>query len=234
MEKFQPFDNALLNRAGLNRQAVFNIADLPDDIATSVQTGCPSVRVPRQLILIGHAGRQFWTALKAAGIDSEHPIDDFSVQCVRQWFAACQSANSYEILYPGPQMIGLQRLGQLAGWHHATPFMLGIDREWGTWYAYRAVVAADTEFAPTPPIDSAPPCSSCAHRVCIGNCPASALEAGQLDLGKCVAYRKQAGSLCKATCLARLSCPVGSMHRYDDEQIAHSYGHSMRFIERYC
>ena len=234
MKKLQPFDNALLNRAGLNRQAVFNLDDLPGKMAASVRASCTSGRAGRQLILIGHAGRQFWTSLKASGVDSEHPIDDFSIQCVQQWFAACQAHNSYEIIYPGTAAIGLQRLGQLAGWHHATPFMLGIDREWGTWYAYRAVVVADTEFAPTQPMDSAPPCISCDHRVCIRSCPASALDAGQLDLGKCVAYRKQADSRCKATCLARLSCPVGSRHRYDEEQIQHSYTHSMRYIERYC
>ena len=232
MEKFQPFDNALLNGAGLNRQAVFNIDQLPADIAATVRAACTVGRDYRQLILIGHAGRQFWRSLKAAGVDSEHPIDDFSRQSVQRWFAACQARNSYEILYPGPHLIGLQQLSQLAGWHHATPFMLGIDREWGSWYAYRALVVADTGFAPTPPLASAPPCASCEHRVCISSCPAAALDSGQLDLGKCVAYRKQPDSLCKATCLARLSCPVGSMHRYDDAQITHSYGHSMRYIER--
>ncbi|MEO8169369.1 MAG: hypothetical protein ABI575_00705 [Oxalobacteraceae bacterium] len=234
MKKFQTFENALLNNTGLNRQAVFNIDDLPAEMAAAVRAGCTSGLACRQLILIGHAGRQFWTALKAAGVDSADPIDDFSKQSVQRWFADCQTHNSYEIIYPEVHMIGLQQLGQLAGWHHATPFMVGIDQEWGSWFAYRALVVADTEFEPTEPIDSAPPCSRCDHKICINSCPAAALDAGQLDLGKCVAYRKQAGSSCKATCLARLSCPVGSMHRYDEEQIRHSYSHSMRYIERHC
>lgn len=232
MEKFQTFDTALLNGAGLNRQAVFNLDALPADIAATLRAACSAGRDCRQLLLIGHAGRQFWTALKAAGIDSAHPIDYFSSQTVQRWFASCQPHNSYQIIYPGPAAIGLQQLGQLAGWHHATPFMVGIDPDWGSWFAYRALVVADTAFAPTRPLDNAPPCASCAHTICIGSCPAAALDSGQLDLGKCIAYRKQAGSLCKATCLARISCPVGSQHRYDDAQIAHSYGHSMRYIER--
>ena len=230
METFQTFDNTLLNNAGLNRQAVFNIDDLPADITAPIKSsGGPG----RQLILIGHAGRQLWDSIKASGVDSENPIDNFTIHTVRHWFAQYQAHNSYEILYPGPHPIGLQRLGQLAGWHHATPFMVGIDPQWGSWYAYRAVVVADTRFAPTRPIENAHPCNACHHRICIASCPAGALDGGQLDLGTCVAYRKQAGSRCKATCVARVSCPVGREHRYSDEQIHHSYSISMRVIEKY-
>lgn len=230
METFQTFDNALLNSAGLNRQAVFNIADLPSEVAASIQ---PFSRSGNQLILLGHAGRQLWESVKASGIDSDNPIDDFTIQTVRHWFAQCQPEHAYEILYPGTHPIGLQRLGQLAGWHHATPFMVGIDPQWGSWFAYRAVVVADTSFEPTKPIESAHPCEACHHKACIASCPAGALAGGQLDLGKCVGYRKQAGSRCKATCVARISCPVGSAHRYSDEQIHHSYSISMRVIEKY-
>jgi epoxyqueuosine reductase len=233
MNQFQIFDKTLLDGAGLNWQAVFNIDALPAEIAAPLQAHCTSIRSPRQLILIGHAGRKLWESVKVAGIDSENPIDDFTIQTVRRWFAECQAQNTYEILYPGTHPIGLQRLGQLAGWHHATPFMVGIDQEWGTWYAYRAVVLADTEFEPTKRIESESPCNTCQHKACIASCPASALDGEQFDLGKCVAYRKQAGSSCKATCQARISCPVGSIHRYSDEQIHHTYSNSMRAIERY-
>lgn len=233
METFQIFDTTLLDSAGLNRQAVFNIGDLPSDVAASVREHCGAVGSCRQLILIGHAGRKLWECVKASGTDSENPIDDFTTQTVKRWFAQCQAQNAYEIIYPGECTVGLQRLGQLAGWHHPTPFMVGIDSEWGTWFAYRAVVVADTGFEPTRPMESASPCATCDHKVCIASCPAAALEGGRFDLGKCVGYRKQEGSSCKATCLARVSCPIGGIHRYRDEQIHHSYSISMRFIERY-
>jgi epoxyqueuosine reductase len=233
MKTLQTFDNTLLNRAGLNRQAVFNIDDLPADVAASIRASSRSASSHRQLLLIGHAGRQLWESVKLAGLDSEHPIDDFSMQVVKRWFALCQPQNTFDIIYPGEHLIGLQRLGQLAGWHQATPFMLGIDPEWGTWFAYRAVVLADTAFEPTRPIASTSPCNRCEDKICIRSCPAAALEQGQLDLGKCIGYRKQADSSCKATCLARLSCPVGSQHRYVDEHMKHIYSHSMRFIERH-
>jgi hypothetical protein len=59
------------------------------------------------------------------------------------------------------------------------------------------------------------------------------MEGGRFDLEKCLGYRKQEGSRCKGTCVARVSCPVGSTHRYSDEQIHHSYSLSMRVIEQY-
>ena len=233
MKTFQTFDATLLDKAGLLRQAVFNIDELPPGIAASLRENCDPALPCRQLILIGHAGRKLWESVKASGINSPDPIDDFTVRTVQQWFTACQPHNRYDILYPGTRPIGLQSLGQLAGWHHPTPFMVGIDNKWGTWYAYRAAVVADTEFEPTKPVVSASPCASCEHRICIANCPAGALENGQFDLKKCLGYRKQDGSRCKATCVARISCPVGSEHRYTDEQISHSYSISMRAIERY-
>jgi epoxyqueuosine reductase len=233
METYQAFDHALLDRAGLNRQAVFNIDDLPADVAASVRAAGTRGTAYRQLILIGHAGKKLWESVNAAGIKSQHPIDDFSIETVKRWFAQHHAQDAYEIIYPGEHLIGLQRLGQLAGWHHASPLMVGIDNEWGTWFAYRAVALANTNFAPSMPIKSEHPCETCSHKNCITNCPAGALESGQLDLGKCISYRKQAGSSCKATCLARLSCPVGSMHRYTDEQIHHIYSLSMQAIERY-
>ncbi|GAB3552736.1 hypothetical protein GCM10027343_38650 [Noviherbaspirillum agri] len=233
MDNHQSFDGTLLDRVGLNRHAVFNLDALPEDVIAQVRTSCASPRAYRQLILIGHAGRTLWDSVTASGIRSDDPIDDFSTQVVRQWFAQHHSCNEYEILYPGAHAVGLQRLGMLAGWHHASPFMVGIDKSWGTWYAYRVLIVADTRFAPTPPVQDEHPCQPCAHKVCITSCPARAMDQGRFDLGKCVGYRKQDGSRCRTTCLARVSCPVGVEHRYCDAQIHHTYLGSMRAIERF-
>lgn len=233
MKNFQTFDPSLFDRVGLNRHAVFDLDALPADLGASVRAACADPQRYRQLILLGHAGRQLWESVKASDVDAQHPIDDFTVRTVHAWFAQYQAQSAYEILYPGAASIGLQRLGQLAGWHHATPFMVGIDEKWGTWYAYRAVIVADTAFAPTRVISSTHPCARCSDKPCIAHCPASALDGGQFSLDKCIGYRKQADSRCKETCLARMSCPVGSMHRYDDEQIRHTYSLSMRAIEQY-
>ena len=56
MSERQPLPADFLNAAGLNRQFVFDLADLPGDIIAQLapQAG------ERQLILFGHAGRQLW------------------------------------------------------------------------------------------------------------------------------------------------------------------------------
>jgi epoxyqueuosine reductase len=245
MSEFQPFPGAALDRCGLNRHAVFDLADLPDDIVGSIAGGTTGYR---QLILIGHGGRALWEAVRKSGVGGADPIDDFTLRTIRQWMSECQPDNRYTILYPGPQPIALQRLGALAGWHQASPFMVGIDAEWGTWYAYRAVVLADTHFAPSPAVDPgasscfhdvalghgrSSPCAACQDKPCIAACPASAMAGGAFSLQRCVAWRKQDGSTCALTCLARVACPVGSDHRYCPAQLAHTYSISLQTIKEH-
>ena len=162
----------------------------------------------------------------------ENPIDDYVVQTVAQIFADHFADQKYRIVYPGDGPVGLQQLGKLAGWHHPSPFMVGIDDEWGSWFAYRAVVLANTDFLPFLPVDRSHPCSTCSERPCISACPAAALANGGFALDKCIAYRKQDGSACQFTCLARSACPVGSEHRYSEAQLRHTYGISLRMIRR--
>jgi len=231
----QALPAAVLNEAGLNRQAVFALADLPADIRASLEAIAPLAGY-RQLILIGHGGRRLWECVKASGIRSADPIDDFTVRTIAQCFAAQLPDNRYQLLYPSRHPIGLQQLGALAGWHHASPFMVGIDAEWGSWSAYRAVVLADTRFPVLAQVDrstlaSGHPCASCQTRACIAACPAGALSDGPFKLERCLAYRKQPDSACRTTCQARLACPLGAEHRYTDEQISHSYSISLRMIE---
>jgi len=222
-------DFTLLNEAGLNLQAIFNIDEMPPEMKSDIRQRFDPEHRYRQLILIGHGGKAMWAAMKATGVAAEHPIDQFSIAITERWLAGLPHA----IVYPAETSVGLQALGKLAGWHHASPFMVGINGIWGSWYAYRVVVLSDSDFAPTPPQVTAPPCSACLDKPCVAACPAEALSGERFDLPKCIAYRKTPSSRCKATCVARISCPVGGEHHYSDEQMAHTYSISMRMIERY-
>jgi len=226
-------DFTVLDRAGLNLQAIIDLDALPGEMLAELHRRFDPARRYRQLILIGHAGKTLWASVKASAIGSEDPIDEFSVRTVEQWLSAHFADHAREIIYPGNIPIGLQALGKIAGWHHASPFMIGIQEEWGTWYAYRAVVLADTDLEPSRPRPSESPCARCAGKICIASCPAGALAGDTFALDKCVSYRKEADSRCKATCVARVSCPVGTVHRYCDEQIEHTYSRSMAAIERH-
>lgn len=227
-------DFTTLNDAGLNLQAVFNLDDLPPDIVAELRRCYDPEHRYRQLILIGHAGKTLWASVKASGLVSENPIDDFSVQTVERWFSAQFAGNCREVIYPGNIAVGLQGLGKIAGWHQDSPLMIGIHEEWGTWFAYRLVMLADTDLAPTTPMRGNRPCDCCQDKVCIASCPAGALSGGTFALEKCVSYRKEPLSRCATTCIARVSCPVGRVHRYGDDQIQHCYSISLKAIKQYC
>ena len=246
MSETQPFPAARFDQAGLNRQHVFDLDSLPDEIRSKLG----ETEDFRQLILLGHGGKQLWECVQAAGIAGEHPIDDYTIQTIKQVFTEQLADHRYRLLYPGDAPVGLQQLGKLAGWHQPSPFMVGIDAEWGSWFAYRAVVLADTDFFPFLPVDPGTsrcfygpgasscfhgrshPCSTCSEQPCISACPAAALSDGIFALDKCIAYRRQDGSACQFTCLARVACPVGSEHRYSEAQLRHTYGISLRMIRR--
>lgn len=225
-------DFSALNEAGLNLQAVFDLAALPDGMRAPLERLDPERRY-RQLILIGHGGRRLWARLQAAAPASAHPIDDYSVGAVRAWFAAQWPGRAFAIAYPGDVPVGLQALGTLAGWHHESPFRVGINAAWGSWFAYRVLLLADSALPATLPMPGESPCATCAGQPCVAACPAGALADGAFALQKCVAYRRLPDSRCRLTCVARVSCPVRPEHRYDDAQLAHSYAQSLRMIEQY-
>lgn len=229
MSKEAAFPGSFLDEAGLNRQHVFDLDSLPAAVlaALDVQAG------ERQLILIGHGGRRLWERLQATGMAGSDPIDDYSTRTIRQWFARELPDHRFRIPFPGARPIGLQALGALAGWHQPSPLMIGVDAEWGSWYAYRAVVIADTDFAPSPRHVGYSPCATCHPAPCISTCPAHALTGGQFDLAACSHHRLIPDSPCAMGCLARQACPAGSEHRYDDAQIRHSYGRSLAVIRQY-
>jgi hypothetical protein len=229
MSERSPFPAAFLDAAGLNRQHVFDLSALPDEVrATLGETDGFD-----QLILIGHGGRRLWECVQASDIGGEHPIDDYCLRTIGRWFAECLPGIQFRIAYPGAAPVGLQALGKLAGWHHASPFMVGIDGKWGSWFAYRAVVLANSRFWPFFAADRSIPCLNCPDQPCITACPAEAMADGQFSLTRCAGHRLQTDSTCAYGCLARQACPVGAEHRYDAAQIRHSYSRSLAMLQKY-
>ena len=226
-------DFGALDAAGLNLQAVFDVDALPPALAGRLHAQVDPARRFRQLILIGNAGPALWHAVHAAGMTTPDPIDDFSVRCVMRWLAARWAGVAVHRLYPGEAPIDLQGLGRLAGWHHDSPFKVGIQPGWGTWFAYRVALLADTALAPSAPLTTASPCASCTDTPCIAACPAGAMADGGFALDACIGYRQRAGSRCATRCVARMRCPEGAAQRYPDAHIHHVYAHSLRMIARY-
>lgn len=241
MNPYQTISSPILNQAGLNCHAVSEIATLTSELRENLLAQCPQADNYQQLILIGHGGTSLWQALQEKNREQqqeramdrnseEHPIDDFSIATVQHFLQTEWAGCAYEIVYPGSRTIGLQSLGKQAGWHHQTPFMVGINAYFGSWFAYRVVVLANTQLPLTNKVETASPCHSCSDQVCIAACPAQALNDGQFNLDKCLTYRQQASSRCEKTCIARVACPVGDTHRYTDAQMNYHYGRSINMI----
>ena len=226
------FPAATLASAGLNRYAILALDSLPADIVDSLQGITGDLSNFRQLILIGHGGRALWEGVQAANIRSADPIDDYTVKTIAHCFAAELPETAYQLIYPSQHPIGLQRLGELAGWHHASPFMVGIDSEWGSWSAYRAVLLTNSDFPLSGKVDRKHPCPTCIEKMCISHCPAQALNSGQLELQRCLNFRLQPDSPCQHSCLARVACPVGKQHAYSEAQMCHVYGTSLQWIRQ--
>jgi len=227
-------DFSSLNEHGLNLQAVFDWAALQDAVdSVSGQASEPAGY--RQLLLIGHGGKQMWEALQASEFrDRPDPVDSFSLNVVQRWLAETCPDATYEIIYPAEgRLVPLQQLGALAGWHHASPFRIGINRKWGSWFAYRVALLIDSDWPITEAQTWGSPCEDCLEKPCITACPANAVEDASNMLQRCINYRVEEGSQCAQLCLSRLACPVAVEHRYSREQIAYHYGQSLQTIRRW-
>jgi len=220
---------AELDACGLNLQAVFDAHQLPGDVRKTLHSDAHGSR--RQLLLIGSLGPTFWQHASANGLHGEHPLDAFTRMRIGRWFERRFPDIRHEWLYPGTRPVALQRLGSLAGWHHPSPFMVGVNEAWGSWFAYRAALLADTDLAPTTTLVGLSPCERCVDRPCVTACPPRALDGG-FDLAACSAWRLAPGSNCRDQCPARDACPVGTMHRYGRTQVAYHYGRSLATLAR--
>lgn len=230
-----PPDSAALTQRGLLLRGVLSTAALPAPLREALRSLDPTWLDYPQLIVFGHAGPLLWRALRVAVPDlaaTSDPVDAFSLDAVRAHLEGELGVTRWTALYPGSQPVPLQELGALLGWHHPSPLRVGINATFGTWFAYRAAVVADSRLPLTelPTEPAASPCASCVEKPCLGACLGGALTTGTLALDRCVSFRALADSPCARRCPAREACPVAPAQRYDDEQIRYHYDVSLRMI----
>lgn len=227
------FPESLFKQKGFNLIAIFNLNEIAQELLLPFNENGVEYQKYRQLILIANAGKGLWNEIKKTELNSADPIDEYTVQSIQKILSRFDPNLEYEISYPRFQNIGLQKLGELAGWHHPSPFRVGIHPHWGTWYAYRAVILSNSRFNTSQREINRSVCHQCTHQLCIAQCPARAFNRKHFDLQKCMDYRLQENSPCAYNCLARYACPEGVEHRYTDEQIAYHYGVSLKMIKQW-
>jgi len=213
------FDDRLA-RLGIGLQGVINILDVPLP---------PYCWDYLQLLVFAHTGSELWRNIKMEG---ENPFDNTSVQLAED-FMRRLGEKDYKLVYPTDhEGVDLIKIGRRLGWHNDSKLSIGINSKFGTWFAYRFVIAANTSFSETVLLETNP-CDTCVNKPCISACPATAVTSGGFDLDRCVIERLTAHSDCAENCAARRACPVGSGYRYEMEHIRYHYRRSLASLRTY-
>ena len=208
---------------GFNLQAVMRADQWPQRLRQSMEDCQVNIESTRRFVMLGAGGSLLWQRLGGDLTDSGHPLDTFSVNAAGRVVTEYWGGGEVEILYPGPILVPLQQLGVFAGWSHVSPLGFGINTEFGTWFAYRALFALDNPLQETAPLASqGTPCDRCVEKPCRSACPVGAVRLHKsFDLDRCVSHRLKSASSCADRCLARLACPVGQDWRYDEDQLVY-------------
>jgi len=202
------FDQAIKNLAedGLNIFASCKTANLPEPLRAQLSTH-------RSVVLIGNGGRRLWERLPKPVDEHQHPFDRFAVERVKSFDPGA------EIIYPSSQVVApLQQLARALNISRPSKLGLDIHPVYGPWFAFRAAFLTDAEIPEVIHQPFASPCESCSAKPCISACPVEAVSDGKFHLSTCADHRLAEGSPCLERCFSRQACPVGSAHRYSDEQ----------------
>lgn len=224
-----------LTQRGLNLYAVLDCASLPDEVIQVMREQDLPLSEYSRLVLLGHGGKQLWKSMAEIGWETDDPVDHYSLVTTETFIKEYLDSPKYLMLYPTKYRLDLQKLGELAGWgRHRSPLFIGINQEYGLWYAYRTAFLTALDLPLTEYLATESPCDTCHDKPCISACPAGAVhEIAPFDIQKCTGFRITTDSVCQDRCLARLACPVVPEHRYDLEQTQYHYRRSYETIKLY-
>lgn len=170
------------------------------------------------IILVGHAGPEFWEFFlkdRPEGID---PLDRWSERVLR----GIASQTGGEAVFPsdGPPFWPFQSWAMRADAVFPSPLGLLIHPEFGLWHGYRGALLFSGQLPLPVRADAESPCESCIGKPCLSGCPVSAFTPGGYDVASCRTYLgSDAGEECLAgSCRARRACPVGRDYHYLADQ----------------
>jgi ferredoxin len=195
-------------------------------------TGGPRMRdllaLGSAAIVVGDGGPGFFSRFRArtGSVGKEvgaDPLDGYTRTVMENAVAdLCGSGvlgHDLRLLYPfvnARPCLPFQRLGQAAGLPPPGPLGIQIHPVYGPWWAYRALLIVSQDLIEEAPV--AESCVDCA-RPCVAVCPGRAVMPLGFAPDTCMAHRRS-DPACRSSCIARIRCPVGTEHRYSDEQLA--------------
>ncbi len=191
----------------------------------------------RHALLLGSGGPTFWERCRVAGfLDKKSlpdPLDAYTETVVDGLLAPLRAADPGVVAaYPfrhARQVLPFQALTATLTDLQTLPFGIAVDRVYGPWFAWRAVVLTRLPGAGDgQPMPLSSVCSDC-PAPCVVACPPKVTHKAGLDWQGCIDFRL-AEPTCRGTCLAREACPVGTAHRYSPAQVAFHHAASWQTI----
>lgn len=221
------FEVALANlkSKGLNLFASAKINTLSDEIQNLLRKNLIEFDDHDSIIIIAHGGKELWRHLVHPLKEENDPIDNFSINAMRD-FGSDALEGDYKILFPlNSIVLPLQKLGRELNLSRPSPLGLDINFDFGIWFAFRGVMITKKNIPSILSDSFQSPCISCETKDCVANCPVGATSLSlNFNLKACGEFRFKESSDCADRCLARISCPYKSEHRYELEQTKYHMG----------
>ncbi len=107
------------------------------------------------LCLVAHGGRTLWEKLPAP------PIDDYSVEQIKNSFSDAR------ILFPGHQLYPLQQIGRMMNMGRPSPIGIDLNEDFGPWFAYRCLFITREPIPQRMFKDWVSACLSCKDKSCL-------------------------------------------------------------------
>ncbi len=224
-----------LAKQGFNLCAVLDVAAFPSELAGVWRDAKVNVGPLEKLVLLGMGGSGLWDRIRQENYPEAQLFDLASEKAVLEVCRRFWGVSEPRLLYPGPALIPLQKLGRWAGWASPSPIGIDISPRYGPWFAYRAafLVDAPLEYTKTFTVNS--PCDDCEPKPCIQACPGRAVTRDQeIAMERCLPQRLVDPQGCGVSCRSRLACPVGEKWRYPKEQIRYHGSRSLASLQQWA
>ena len=194
----------------------------------------PTVYEGEKVTIIASAGQTMWKQIQISQwAEDENPVDTYSRSTIIELLQ--KQKQKPDLLWgcwekQSTTSLCIIESALNSGIVHQSPLRIHIHREFGLWFAYRAVISGHL----TPLHEETPsPCNTCETKECISQCPTNAVKEETFDLNLCGPYRTSENSSCFTQCMSRKSCPVGKKYQYSEEQQEHHHFHANQIISKY-
>lgn len=173
----------------------------------------------RAVVLVGNEGARYWAHFEQwrqgqpAAISN--PLDTWSRRVISD---VAQRFGGRVVMPNDRPYAPFQQWAKRAQKLHPSPVGPLIDPRLGLWHAYRGAILFDVEIPIQEVEEPIHACGACVGKFCINACPAHAFDGGAYNYAACLAHvRGPNAGECRARCIARNACPVGTEWRYPDE-----------------